>query len=85
MAATATRMALYRYLHHIENAGIDPSLLQSIPSSMLTEVSKEVKRAKARLKKHGMYLMATAEEKVRVEVYRSVNGTRAAIKRSKFI
>ena len=74
-------MALYRYLHPIKNASIDPSLSQSIPPSVLTEVSKEVKKAEARPKKHGTYLTVAAEEKARVATYRSVNGARAAVKR----
>ena len=76
-------MALSRYLCPIEYAGIDPSLARSIPPSILTEVSKEVKKAEAevRPKKRGTYLTFTAKEKARVATYGSINGARAAVKR----
>ena len=76
-------MALSRYLCPIEDAGIDPSLARSVPPSILTEVSKEVKKAEAeaRPKKRGMYLTFTAKEKARVATYGSINGARAAVKR----
>ena len=48
-------MALYRYLCPIKNASIDPSLSQSVPPSVLTKVSKEVKKAEARPKKCSAY------------------------------
>ena len=43
-------MALFRYLRPIENAGIDPSLARSVHPSILTEVSKEVKKTEAEAK-----------------------------------
>ena len=66
-------MTLYHYLHPIENAGIDPSLLRFVPPSMLTKVSKEVKKAEGRQKKCGTYLTVTVEAKVRVATYRRIN------------
>ena len=76
-------MALSRYLRPIEYAGIDPSLARSVPPSILTEVSKEVKKAEAEAqpKKRGTYLTFTAKEKVRVATYGSINGAHAAVKR----
>ena len=59
-------MALYCYLHFIENAGIDPLLSQSVPPSVLIEVSKEVKKIEAWPNKCGTYLTVNAEEKARV-------------------
>ena len=73
-------MGLYRYLHPIENASIDPSLLRSVPPSVLTEGSKEVKKVEARPKKRGTYLTVAAKEKARVTTYGSVNGACAALK-----
>ena len=63
-------------IHPIEYAGIDPSLARSVPPSILTEVSKEVKKAEAeaRPKKRGTYLTFTAKEKARVATYGSING-----------
>ena len=48
---------------------------------MLTEGSKEVKKAEARPKKRGTYLTIATEENARVAMYGSVSGTRAAVKR----
>ena len=73
-------MALYRYLHPIENTSIDPSLSQSVPPSMLTSISMEAKKAEALPKKCGTYLTVAAKEKARVATYGSVNGARAAAK-----
>ena len=76
---------LYRYLCHIESAGVDPSLLRSVPPSVLTKVCKEVKKVEAQPKKRGTYSTVTAEAKARVTTYGNVNRARAAVKRSKFI
>ena len=66
-------MALYCYLCPIENAGIDPSLSRSVPPSVLTEVSKEVKEVEVRPKKRSTYLTVTAEEKAKVTTCRSAS------------
>ena len=70
-------LSLSRYLRPIEYAGIDPSLPRSVPPSILTEVNKEVKKAKAeaRPKKRGTYLTFTAKEKARVATYGSIPST----------
>ena len=75
-------MALSHYLHPIEHAGIDPPLARSVPPSILTEVSKEVKKAEAeaRPKKRGTYLTFTAKEKARVATYGSINGASGVTK-----
>ena len=73
-------MGLYRYLHPIKNAGINPSLSRSVPPFVLTEGRKEVKKAEAQPMKCGTYLTVATEEKARVATYGSVNGARAAVK-----
>ena len=76
-------MTLSCYLRPINYTGIDPSLARSVPPSILTEVSKEVKKAEAeeRPKKRGTYLTFTAKEKARVATYGSINRARAAVER----
>ncbi len=75
-------MALFRYLRPIDNV-LDPQgpLSHSVPSIVISEVNREVKKAETRTKKRGSYLSFTAEEKAQVAKYGSTSGVRAAVKR----
>ncbi len=56
-------MALFRYLRPIDSA-LNPQgpLSHSVPSVVMSEVNREVKKAETRTKKRGSYLSFTAEK-----------------------
>ncbi len=73
-------MALFRYLQPIDSA-LNPQgpLSHSVPSVVISEVNREVKKAETWTKKRGSYLSFTVEEKVQVAKYGSTSGVRAAV------
>lgn len=72
-------MALLRYLRPVSDV-FDASETQGIPRSVLTEVSKEVRRVEERGRKRGSYLSLSLEERTQVANYGSVHGVRAAVR-----
>ncbi len=75
-------MACFCYLRPIDST-LNPQgpLSHSVPSVVIREVNREVKKAETRTKKRGYYLSFTAEEKAQVAKYGSTSEVRAAVKR----
>ncbi len=70
LGAIEATMALFRSLRPIDST-LNPQgpLSHSVPSAVIIEVNREVKKAGTRTKKRGSYLSFTAEEKAQVAKY----------------